>query len=239
MKYIGFILGIFILVSCNSQRLEKIEVSKKPDINQEIEGTKVEVNRPLQANDTPKTSEREINALKTDTLNQWTVLQEDTLRIETETGKVEFISTPNLEEESSDFSYKGFNEDNLFHAICGLYWEKYECYLVDHKTSEIDTIWTEPIFSPSNQVLVSKSMDYGLEGIPNGFQIWHLNQNRNWIKTMEIDQQKWVPIKLNWISNDSVLVKTVTIEHYNQMNSQVWKLTDFDNIGFRVKNETR
>lgn len=177
----------------------------------------------------------ETNVIKIDTLNEWTILKNDTIRIRTENQKVNFVSKPNLEENISIYTYKGFNKNIQFHTVCGQYWETYRCYLIDQKTSKIDTLWTEPIFSPDSRYLISKSMDYGLEGMPNGFQVWHLDKNRNWIKINEMDQQEWIPIEITWLSSDSIEIKTVTIDHYNEVNWEKDKLTKFDNIKMKIK----
>ena len=175
--------------------------------------------------------------IETIIVNDMVFVINDTIRIKTEKGNVDFVSRPNLEEDISNFYYKEFNETNLFHVVCAHYWEDNECYLIDQKTSRIDTLWTKPIFSLDNNSLISKSMDYGLEGMPNGFQIWQLDEKRHWIKTKEIDQLEWVPIEINWINNDSFEVKTVTIEHYNEMKWNVPDLKVFKTLMYTIDKE--
>ncbi len=218
MKYFLLTSSLILLLGCNRTKSDSSSPEKIVSNPAKIELTEAS------------------QLLKIDTLNEWTLVKNDTIKIRTEKQGVEFISRPYLEENTSKYTYNGFNEINLFHTVCGQYWEHIECYLIDHKTARIDTVWTEPIFSPDNGKLVSKSMDYGLEGIPNGFQAWRLNEDRNWIKVLEIDQQEWIPIQITWTSNKRIRVKTVTIAQYHQMNELNDNFTEFIMKEFDIEN---
>lgn len=218
MKLIIILYGFFLLLSCNN--------------NETTEKNKEESESPILVKNL---SNKEVYNIKVDTLNEWTIKKNDTIRIKTKNQFIDFISHPNLDENESNYTYNGFNKNIGFHIVCGQYWEDYRCYLIDQETSRIDTLWTEPIFSPDNRYLISKSMDYGLEGIPNGFQIWHLNHKKQWIKVNEIDQQEWIPIDINWLTEDSIEINSVTIKHYNEMNWDMEKLSEFDKIKMKIK----
>ncbi len=113
-----------------------------------------------------------------------------------------------------EFEFHGLNEKNGFYVVEGHYWEWYEYYLVDKTTGHTDTIWTKPVFSPDSKLLISKSVDWGLEGTPNGYQIWKMSNDHKWQKLIEIDQQKWVPLGFRWVSNDTFIMKKTKLSDY-------------------------
>lgn len=139
---------------------------------------------------------------------------DSTVTIETDAGSVEFVGTPSLEVEVSKYEYLGFNPVTEFHVVIGRFWEHSECYLVDQRSARIDTIWSEPIFSRNDSLIISKSLPYGLDGLPNGFQVWTLNHQRRWTKVQEHDQQDWLPLEIKWVSDREFLVKQMSVDDF-------------------------
>lgn len=176
-----------------------------------------------------------IESLEIDTINEFTVKEGNVIRIYTKEDTLVFESKPDLEERMEVFEYKEFNRRNKFHVICAQYWESYHCYMVNHMTSQIDSIWQAPTFSPNDSSLISKLIDYGLEGAPNGFQVWQLIKDKGWVKILEVDQQKWIPVSFQWLSNDSLSVKAVTVEHFELKDWNYDSLTEFQNIKFGIE----
>lgn len=120
-------------------------------------------------------------------------------------------------EELREFDYLGHYPNLDMYLVSGSFWEHYECYLVNKKTGEISVIWNEPIISPSSEYLANLSLPYGLEGVPNGTQIWKYNQNEkkltNWL---EIDQQVWAPEDVVWETEKTLLLKVFSVD-------KIWK----------------
>lgn len=131
------------------------------------------------------------------------------------------------------FEFHGINQHNDFYIVEGHYWEWYEFYLVNRTSGSIDTIWTDPIFSPNNQLLISKSTDFGLEGHPNGYQIWQLNSKKRWTKIYEIDQQDWIPLDFRWISNDTFVIQKAAIGDYHGHQLAIQPRVEYERVLIR------
>lgn len=92
--------------------------------------------------------------------------------------------------------------------------------MINRSTGEKTAIWTNPILSPTGKRIASLPMPYGLEGTPNGFQIWQVfgdantSTNSSLKKCIELDQAIWTPIDLVWESDNSFILKVVNIDKY-------------------------
>ncbi|MFT6502220.1 MAG: hypothetical protein ACJASQ_002346 [Crocinitomicaceae bacterium] len=128
------------------------------------------------------------------------------------------------------FEFHGVNQYNGFYIVEGHYWEWHEFYLVDKKTGITDTIWTKPLFSPNNNLIISKSVNWGLAETPNGYQIWEITPNHKWRKIVEIDQQDWVPLEFKWISNDAFILKKAKVLDYAENPSNIDSFAIFEKI---------
>jgi hypothetical protein len=136
---------------------------------------------------------------------------------------VTFIDTL-LNTDDSDvrqYFYVGQFDKIGFYIVGGSFWEHSEYYLIDKKNGGETTLWDSPTISPNDKFIANLSMTYGLEGVPNGIQIWRIDRNEhNQIepislsKHLELDQQIWVPDDLAWETDQSLILKVVTIEKY-------------------------
>lgn len=70
-------------------------------------------------------------------------------------------------------------------------------------------------------------MNYGLEGVPNGIQIWRIDINEKnqvepitIVKHIEIDQESWVPYDFVWETDNSIILKVVTVEIFLNASGQ-------------------
>ena len=70
-------------------------------------------------------------------------------------------------------------------------------------------------------------MAYGLEGVPNGLQIWNIErQENNQIepvtiqKYLELDQLIWVPDDFVWETDNSLILKVASVEKYINESGQ-------------------
>ena len=150
-----------------------------------------------------------------DTTNLYTSLTDSTIVFETDTGLFYVENIVDTINEIGDETYHfiGFNNQNLTFVYHGVFWEEYEAYILNKTTGKLDTLWLDPIFSPNDSLLLSQSMQYGMEYVPNGYQVWRLEDD-SWVKIDEINQEKWVPMDMKWVSNTKFIVKCTSVENY-------------------------
>lgn len=134
--------------------------------------------------------------------------------IETQAGPISFVGTPSREVDVSTFEYIGLNPTTGFHIVKGRFWEHSEVYIIDDVSGHVDTLWSDPLFTRNDSLIVCKSLPYGLDGIPNGFQVWSLSDHRSWSKLLEVDQQEWIPLELKWIDYQTFLVKRMFVSDF-------------------------
>ena len=70
-------------------------------------------------------------------------------------------------------------------------------------------------------------MDYGLESIPNGFQVLRLTNEGNWNKIIEVDQPDWVPLEIKWVNESEFIIKTTSVEFYIENGPEIKENLDF------------
>lgn len=182
-------------------------------------------------------------------------IQFDTLTIKKVNGK---ILLP-IENDSNDFvvfsdslidinetdikEYKYFGQFNNvgIYIVEGRFWEHYECYLIDKRKGIQTTIWNTPIISTNEKFIANLSLPYGIDGIPNGIQIWRVNldeknkkESFEIIKHIEINQQIWIPEDLVWESDNSLLLKVTLVEKYNNKGGQLNE-SDFYYLRLKIK----
>ena len=124
------------------------------------------------------------------------------------------------ETEEREYHYLGHFPDLDNYLVSGTFWEHYECYLIDKETGSKTTTWSRPYLSPTSKYFANLSLPYGLEGLPNGIQIWNI-ENQNYLsKYFELDQQIWVPDDFVWETDNSLILKVATVDKYLNENGQ-------------------
>lgn len=225
MKLITLPIFVLLLLSCKEdvkERPEKNAFDAYADVEQNQEAQEVEERSPQELFRLAKSPEP---------YTQVTIIRADSsFSLPLRKGVKTFKSYGVESVEGVDFEFHGINKQNDFYIVEGHYWEWYEFYLVSRKTGSVDTIWTRPIFSPNNLLLISKSTDYGLEGHPNGYQIWQLNQQNRWTKVYEIDQQDWVPLDFRWISDGTFILKKAKMGDYLVHSSNIEPFVTYEKI---------
>ncbi len=124
------------------------------------------------------------------------------------------------ETEEREYQYLGHFPDLDNYLVSGTFWEHYECYLIDKETGDITTTWNRPFLSPNSKYFANLSMAYGLEGVPNGIQIWKVGSQNNLSKYLELDQQVWVAEEFFWETDNSLILKVAIIEKYLNESGQ-------------------
>jgi hypothetical protein len=62
-----------------------------------------------------------------------------------------------------------------------------------------------------------------MEGEPNGIQIWRLDKNNSSdpiSKLIEIDQEVWVPDSVVWETDNSLILKVITVDKYMTLDGK-------------------
>lgn len=142
--------------------------------------------------------------------------------------------------EIREFQYLGQFENIGIYVVGGSFWEHYECYLINKHNGNTTTIWNTPTLSPNQKYIASLSMAYGLEGVPNGIQIWSIDSNIeneaepiSINKFLEMDQLDWIPEELVWETNNSLILKVISVEHFMQSEGQP-NAEDYYYLKFRI-----
>lgn len=149
------------------------------------------------------------------------------------------INTDN--DEIREYKYLGQYKELNHYLVEGYFWEHYESYLIDKESGKITTTWTRPYISPGKKFLANLSMAYGLEGPPNGIQVWKIDRNSSnqsgsisINKYIEIDQQIWAPFNFYWESDNAIIIKTTSVKKFWELNGEP-KETDFSFLRLTLK----
>lgn len=131
------------------------------------------------------------------------------------------------ESEVRQYYYVGQFEKIGFYIVEGNFWEHSEYYLIDKRTGRQTTTWSLPTISPTNKFIANLSMAYGLEGVPNGIQVWRIDTNQNnqvepisLSKYLELDQQIWAPDDFVWDTENSIILRVAALEKYMNETGQ-------------------
>ena len=156
----------------------------------------------------------------------------------TDKGNVIFKDTLTEKIEAQDvreYKYIGQFKKIGFYVASGSFWEHYECYLISKRTGMKTTIWNNPTLSPSDNFIANLSLPYGLEGLPNGIQIWRVNQKNNAKieKYIELDQQIWAPIEMFWETEKAIILRVADTKKLDNENG-VRKETDFYYLRLKI-----
>ncbi len=137
-------------------------------------------------------------------------------------------SSVNDETNMSKYQYLGRFANVGFYVVAGHFFEHYECYLINKSTGVNTTIWNTPYISPNDKYIANLSMEYGLEGVANGIQIWkivkqELNQEEPITieKFLELDQMIWVPKDVVWENDNSLILKVISVENQLKEITQI------------------
>lgn len=166
---------------------------------------------------------------KFDTSFQFINKTDTSIQFQTDTGIYSKFNVRDSINETNDESFYviGYNPLNKTFIFYGVYWEHYETYFLNKTSGHLDTLWLDPIFSPNNKLAISQSMQYGMEYVPNGYQLWQFDNNK-WEKLQEINQENWVPIDIKWLSNNQVIIKKMTVDNYLKNEGYVDSLCYFE-----------
>lgn len=223
------IIITILLIGCENNPNPKTRISEnqKQELNQKSETFSIENSTSL---DFLKAKEKFVSRILYDTSKYRKVDNEFRLPIEQKWKK--FLSFKDTLVDTDDsnikeYFYVGQFEQIGHYIVGGSFWEFSEFYLIDKKTGKKTAIWDFPSISPKNKFIANLSMAYGLEGNPNGIQIWQINYNTNnkvepisISKYLEIDQQNWVPVSLVFESDNSLILKVAKVDKFRNENGK-------------------
>ncbi|MCU0421438.1 MAG: hypothetical protein MUC81_01410 [Bacteroidia bacterium] len=138
------------------------------------------------------------------------------------------------ETEEREYHYLGHFPDLDNYLVSGSFWEHYECYLINKETGSQTTTWNRQYLSPNSKYFANLSLTYGLEGLPNGIQIWKVEDNNYLSKYLELDQQIWVPDDFVWETDNSLILKVIEVDNY-LTESGVRNENDYYYLRLRLK----
>jgi hypothetical protein len=213
---------LFLLISCNSksQETDKIVIQTFKIVESTFEEFKLAQSNfiDIQHYDTIK-HQKKNGEIKLPINRKWNpfVIFHDTL-LDTDESSIK------------NYKYIGQFDKIGYYIVVGNFWEHFECYLINKNNGNQIVIWNTPKISQNQQFIANLSIPYGLEGVPNGIQIWKINKNKNndvepfsIFKHIEIDQEVWVPLDFVW-DNNSIILKVLSIEEYiNNSNNIIDK----------------
>lgn len=129
--------------------------------------------------------------------------------------------------EVRQYFYVGQFDKIGFYIVGGSFWEHSEFYLIDKRTGRQTVTWSSPTISPTDKFIANLSMTYGLEGVPNGIQVWRIDRNPNnqvelisLSKHFELDQQIWAPDDFVWETDNSIILKVAAVDKYMNETGQ-------------------
>lgn len=125
------------------------------------------------------------------------------------------------DDKEREFRYMGQFKEIGYYIVSGNFYEHSEDYLIDKNTGSKIVIWNDPKMSPGSKFMANLSMSYGLEGEPNGLQIWRIIKDGNnevdpitISKVLEVDQQIWIPDDFVWESKNSLILKVIPVDKF-------------------------
>ena len=152
-------------------------------------------------------------------------------------SSIVFKDQVSKEDESSHitFDYIGHFKETNTSVIHVQFYEGSEIYLVNQTNKQLDTIWNIPKLSQDLNYYFNLSEEYGMEGVPNGFQIWKIKPDGTLLKHSELDQLVWVPKEFAWLDSQTVILKVISVDKYVQENQINENSTDLYYIKVRLK----
>ena len=127
-----------------------------------------------------------------------------------------------------EYKYLGQFDNIGFYIVEGNFYEHYECYLINKGIGNKITIWNKPIITTDEKFIANLSMPFGLEGVPNGLQIWRVDRHKenevepiSISKYLELDQQIWAPLDFVWETNNSLLLKVIAVDKFWDSHGQL------------------
>jgi len=120
----------------------------------------------------------------------------------------------------SPYQYKGMFSSIGIYLVEEQLYESRKYHLIEDLDGGITTVWNSPLVSPEKKHLANISLPCGLEGIPNGIQIWRINE---WYSSgiverhisieniLELNQQLWIPLDFVWENENSIVLKVESL----------------------------
>jgi len=129
--------------------------------------------------------------------------------------------------DSREYKYLGQLDKIGYYIVGGTFYEHFENYLVDKNTGKIITIWNVPKVSPNDKFVANLSIEFGMEGEPNGLQVWKVINQGQYItieKYFELDQRIWIPKDFVWETDYSLILKVLDIDKNVNEQSNIYYL---------------
>ncbi len=117
------------------------------------------------------------------------------------------------ETENKEFEYIGLLKKIGLYIVVANYYETGEVFLINKRTGKKTAAWNIPKSSPHDTYIANLSAGYGMEGVPNGLQVWRIDHKTESISQfLELDQLVWVPMEFVWETEKSLILKVISVE---------------------------
>ena len=204
----AILILLTLTVSCTNEKptaypdSEEESVEEQKEIDESIE----------EVNEEPMVDNIDLEELfglldSGDLYTQLPIEREDSsFTLKFENGEKTFQSIYEPSDGIQAHKFLGVKKSIGFYLVNVQFYEGGQTYLIDQQTGTSYTLWSEPIFSPNDSLLITESAA-GMEGTPVGYQLWKLYPDRKWIKIVEVNQNNWSPLGIRWISDSEFLLK--------------------------------
>lgn len=150
----------------------------------------------------------------------------NTIKLSTDNGGLTLTDTLVETDETAirEYQYYGQFPSISCYIIYEQYYEGSQYILVNKHSGKQTVIWNKPKLSPSDKFVANLSLMLGMEGIPNGMQIWSIDKNDHTVnKFIEIDQQNWAPYNFYWETDSSLIINVneASVEKFYDSNGDL------------------
>lgn len=163
-----------------------------------------------------------------DSLIKLPLESEDTLVFKTDTMENDIIK---------DFKFIGSVKNEDFWLINENWSKLDDSWCADHsffiminkKNGKITEMQSYPIFSPNHRYIICA--DNNTETCCNVIQVFEVLDNRDIVIKLEATPEKWLPVAIQWITNNEILIE---IQKGDFINQEVLKPKDIQYIKLKV-----
>jgi hypothetical protein len=217
MKYcIAILCIVFIGFSCSRNRSVQKNISTSSQASSLIHKnrSKDSDSENIKVEQIYKNKERELLIKYPDFLLR---NNDSTIAIKLINGDTIIIRDKNLEDNLTlSHILVDYLEPTFGAVIDAAYYEGEYWLHISRKTGKIDTLFSEPIFNPSQTMLLCASRDIEAGFLANGIQIWSIKEGE--LKLLYKLEETWGPDSVKWISDSLITfyrVKLGSTSDYN------------------------
>lgn len=214
MKYcIAILCVVFIAFSCSRNRSEQKNVSTRSQASSLIHKNRAKDSdsENIKIEQIYKNKEKELLKKYPDVLLR---KDDSTIEIKLINGDTIIIRDKKLEDDLTlSHIFVDYLELTFGAVIDAAYYEGEYWLHISRKTGKIDTLFSEPIFNPSQNMLLCASRDIEAGFLANGIQIWSIKEGE--LKLLYKLEEAWGPDSVKWITDSLITFYRVKLGNYS------------------------